>query len=98
MKQKIIIKDEFAHDWISRAAGEALRQRILKLTEAGDEVKLDFKGVTIASTSFFDEGIAKLLDLGWTEDEINNRIICTEMHRRDREMLALILKRRGKQL
>lgn len=56
----IKIKESFSSDYISRKAGEVLRNKILSALESRTELVLDFEGIVIASTSFFDEGIAKL--------------------------------------
>ena len=55
---EIIIKNEFKDDFKTRPAGEKLRIRILSSLEKEESIILDFREITIASVSFFDEGFA----------------------------------------
>lgn len=67
---RINIGQKFADDFISREAGEKLRNLILETAEDGDSIEIDFGGKIIASTSFFDEGFAKLAEYGWTKEKL----------------------------
>ena len=91
---KIGIKNEYAKDFITREAGERLRNQISDQINNGEEVVLDFKGLVVASTSFFDEGIAKLE----TENSIKNavqKLRFLNLHPRDQELLELLCRKRG---
>ena len=50
--RKIVIKDEFSEDNITREAGEKLRNVILDATKECRSLQIDFSGTVIASTSF----------------------------------------------
>ncbi|MEK6704548.1 MAG: DUF4325 domain-containing protein [Bdellovibrionota bacterium] len=74
--KKIKIKEEYKEDYITRAAGERLRTAILDARQNGEDcIWLDFGGVIIGSTSFFDEAIAKLGEEGWDSEIIHGRHI-----------------------
>lgn len=90
---RIDIKKEFAQDWISREAGERLRHLILQATKEGKTVEIDFSGLIIASTSFLDEGLAKLIEEGWSTEEITSRVHCKNLHPRDREVLNKLIEK-----
>ena len=67
---RINIKKEFSSDHTTRQAGERLRAMIVG---AKNRVTLDFDGLKIASASFFDEGIGKLKQEGWTEKDLQEK-------------------------
>lgn len=92
---KIRIKDDFKDDFVTREAGERLRERILHALAADRKVELDFNGCVIASTSFFDEGIAKLVEEEVPLHRITAGLIVTHIHPRDRELLDALCQRRG---
>jgi len=92
---KISLKKEFGADYITRAAGERLRTRILEAYKKKESVEIDFSGLTIGSTSFFDEGIAKLVDEGWDTKTIEKTLTFKGLHRLDREVLIQVCKYRG---
>lgn len=54
----IHIKTNFPNDYTTRQAGEKLKEMILSCEN--DKIILDFKGLKVASASFFDEAIGKL--------------------------------------
>lgn len=81
--KKIIIKNEFKDDYISRAAGEKLRLMIEDCVSQNKSIELDFTDVTIASTSFFDEGIAKLALNGWDSKRLHQFIKFKNLNPRD---------------
>lgn len=91
---KISIKKDFRDDAVTREAGEKLRKRIIDSLRAGARLELDFSECLIASTSFFDEGIAKLVDEGIQPDMIVRSLTITHLHPRDRELLEVLCKRR----
>lgn len=91
---RIDIRQVFADDWITRAAGERLREMILDRIGKGERVDLDFGGALVASTSFFDEGIAKLADHGWTRESLGERLSFRRIHPRDREIMEELFARR----
>lgn len=95
-KMKIIIKDEFKDDYITRKAGERLRNLIIAADADNELIELDFSNLLIASASFFDEGIAKLLEHGWTKEKIGKIISLKKIHTKDQMTLNEMLKYRSK--
>ena len=69
----IVIKNDFSEDHITRIAGEKLRFQILGADAKKEKIIIDFSGVCIASTSFFDEGFAKLTEAGWTLKDLEKQ-------------------------
>ena len=82
----IKIKESFSSDYISRKAGEVLRNHILAAIKGGTELVLDFEGIIIASTSFFDEGIAKL-GSETTPEVFKKFITIKNMNKNDQKVL-----------
>ncbi len=95
----IRIAEEFKEDHISRIAGERLREMILSIWSSinrrDEKVELDFGGLIIASTSFFDEGIAKLALNEWTLEDFQKRITITNLNKRDYGVLKQVCEYRG---
>ncbi len=91
----ITIKNEFKEDHISREAGEKLRNLILVALKKYEHITINFSGVIIASTSFFDEGFAKLQLLGWDKKDFNKKIKIIGMNTKDYEVLLIVCKNRG---
>ncbi|MBF0104488.1 MAG: STAS-like domain-containing protein [Deltaproteobacteria bacterium] len=91
----IIIKNEFGADHITRVAGERLRNMILKAAVENEKVKVDFSGVIIASTSFFDEGFAKLALHGWTKEKYLSDVLIENLDKRDQKVLSEMCRNRG---
>lgn len=85
--KRIDIKKEFPDDRISREAGERLRNMILAALDKDGLVEVDFGGLIIASTSFLDEGLAKLADQGLTGEEFHSTVVFKNIHPRDQEVL-----------
>ena len=92
---RINIKENFPNDYISREAGEKLREEILKYSKEKEAIHIDFNQVQIASTSFMDEAFAKLALEGWTEKEFNQRVRLENMDSRDEKVLKQVCKYRG---
>ena len=90
----IQIKKEFQNDFTTRLAGERLREMIVSISQ-NDFITLDFKDVKIASSSFFDEGIAKLALVGWTEKRIEEKIEIKNIFKMDRLLLEQVCEERG---
>lgn len=90
----ISIKNDFKDDHITRVAGEKLRSTILKAAAENERVEIDFSDIIIASTSFFDEGLAKLFELGWTKEMFESRIVIKNINKRDLKMFRKICKNR----
>ena len=88
---RIAIAETFAGDWISRPAGERLREWILNALQEAERVEIDFSGVVIGSASFFDEGLAKLAEHGWQRSQFDERIVLVAMNRFDRKLLERTL-------
>jgi len=80
------IKENFSSDYISREAGERLRNQILSAIKNKTQLTLDFEGLIIASTSFFDEGIAKL-GTEITNEEFNEFITIKNLNKNDQKVL-----------
>jgi hypothetical protein len=68
---------------------------ILEATDDGTPVEIDCSGVVIASTSFLDEGFAKLAEDAWTEETFRSLIKLKGIHPRDREILKSLFQKRG---
>lgn len=93
--KRINIRREFASDFISREAGERLRQLILEAAEGDNSIEIDFGGKIIASTSFFDEGFAKLAEYGWTREKLFSIIKLKNINERDLEVLSDLFDKRA---
>jgi hypothetical protein len=91
----ILIKKEFKADYITREAGERLRVIIEKSVEDGKPIELDFSDIIVASTSFFDEGIAKLAESGWKRKKLDRLIRFKNLNPRDSKVLERLLEGRG---
>lgn len=96
MKRRVDIRKEFADDRLTRAAGERLRETIVAAAGEGKSVEVDFGDAVIASTSFLDEGFAKLAEDGWTREELDARVSLVNMHPRDREIMESLFANRAK--
>lgn len=92
---KINIKSVFKDDYITRVAGEKLRNMILKSVSENKKVELDFTDLMVASTSFFDEAIAKLVDHGWNRDKFNERVHFKNLHPKDKIVMEKMCSYRG---
>lgn len=84
---KIIICEDFKNDFTTREAGEKLRKLIV---QADEKVELDFINIKIASASFFDEGIAKLVLEGWSSEKVKEMISFKNIFSRDLELLKSV--------
>jgi len=100
MKMALInIPEEFSkEDRMTRDGGEKLRYLILDLAQQNEVIELDFKKIPIASVSFWDEGVAKLLMEGWTQDELRERVRLVNVHPRDLEVLERLIGSRKKDI
>ncbi len=98
MTISINIKKEFSGDYITRVAGERLRNIILDAVARGEVVELDFTGAVVASTSFFDEGFAKLADFEWDKEKFRSSISIVGMNSRDEKLMREICAGRGIEL
>lgn len=92
--KRINVKADFKDDHITRMAGERMRNMILAATNSGDRVEIDFEGLKIASTSFFDEGFAKLADEGWTMEKLVSLVTLKNIYHRDKKILDDLFSRR----
>lgn len=88
----ILIKEEFKDDFTTRVAGERLRKLILSADEA---ITLDFSDLKIASASFFDEGLAKLVEEGWKKVNFEEKLILKNIYKMDLKLLVSTCKVRG---
>lgn len=92
--KRIMIREVFAEDWISRKAGERLRQMVLEAVGNDGRVEIDFEGLVIASTSFIDEGFAKLAEEGWKREQLQEKVVLKGIHPRDRALLNELFDKR----
>ncbi len=88
----ITIKSDFKEDYITRPAGEKLRHMILS---ASEPLVIDFKGVTIGSTSFFDEAFAKLVLEGWDIGRFKKEVKIKDMNPFDQKVFKQVCEYRG---
>jgi hypothetical protein len=93
--KQVSIKQHFKQDHVTRVAGERLRNMILESQKAGEPVEVDFSGIKIASTSFFDEAIAKLAEEGWDEKKLEEFLRLKGIHALDLRVLKQVCKYRG---
>lgn len=93
---KIIrIQEEFGEDYISRVAGERLRRMILQAVKGEKNVEIDFGGLVVASTSFFDEGFAKLALEGWSKKDFDSHIRLKNIDSKDHLILEKLCLNRN---
>jgi hypothetical protein len=91
--QTILVKEIFKDDYLTRVAGEKLRNIILENFKKNIKTRLDFSDLIIASVSFFDEGIAKLKKQEkWTIEKINGFVILKNINKNDNKVLQGLLK------
>ena len=81
---------------LTRADGARLRAEIEGHWNDSDPVCLDFKGLRIASVSFFDESLG-LLALKHALDELARRVRIENINPPDRELLNKIVSTRAKE-
>lgn len=93
--KRIIIREDFKEDCISRTAGEKLRHLVLEAYHNKQSICLDFSGVVIASTSFFDEGIAKLVLEGWDARQLREVVHFEGMNPHDQKVMKKVCEFRG---
>jgi hypothetical protein len=90
MKKIDLIHDFTSEEKMTRIGGERLRKMILEETP----VELVFSSRPIASVSFLDEGIAKLIFEGWTIEDLKVKLVLTGIHPRDKKILDELIKER----
>jgi len=93
--KKISIKHDFKTDYITREAGERLRFFILESYKKNELIEIDFSDIIVASTSFFDEGIAKLQKEGWDFKKLNKFLKLKSINPLDKEVMISVCKLRG---
>jgi hypothetical protein len=94
----IVIRDVFKDDYISRQAGEKLRFMIIDSIKKKNKLILDFSELIVASTSFFDEGFAKLCDEKIDVQEFMDYIVLKDLNKNDFKVLKQVSDYRGFQL
>jgi hypothetical protein len=92
---KIIIRNDFKKDYISREAGEELRKKIVFAINNKQNIILDFQDLVIASTSFFDESIAKLVEDNIGPETFKEFVTIKDINRNDQKVLDRVTKYRG---
>ena len=96
-KIKIDVINAFtAEERLTREGGEKLRFLIQENLKNGNKITLDFKETPIASVSFWDEGIAKLITKELNFEEIKKRVTFKNVLKRDWEVLEMVCKGRSK--
>lgn len=93
---KIVIQKAFQDDYVSREAGEKLRKMFVTAIQNQEEVIVDFGNKAIASTSFFDEGFAKLSLEKIPSEKIKKFIHLKNIHPRDQEICTILCNKRKK--
>ena len=88
----IKIKQNFENDFTTRIDGEKLRNIILETT---GNIEIDFIDVKVASASFFDEAIAKLIDYGFDSHKVKEKIKFKNLYEMDKLLLKQVCKQRG---
>ena len=88
--KKIIISKIFKDDYITRAAGERLRVMIEQADRDNCMIDLVFTAIKVGSTSFFDEGIAKLKDLGWDRNRLEKHVRFVGLSKSDQKILDAV--------
>jgi hypothetical protein len=91
----ILIKNIFKEDYISRQAGEKLRLMIVDAILKKTKLVLDFNELIIASTSFFDEGFAKLVDEKINLSDFFEYIVLKDLNKNDEKVLRQVSNYRG---
>lgn len=91
----ILIRDFFKDDYITRQAGEKLRLIIVDSIMKKEKLILDFNELIIASTSFFDEGFAKLVDEKISLEDFFNFIVLKDLNKNDLKVLRQVSDYRG---
>lgn len=87
------IKDQFGSDTIKREHGARLRTFLESNWDQTDVVEIDFGNIKIASASFFDEAIGKLVfdednpTASKSVDEIKGKILPKNLDPNDRVLL-----------
>ena len=95
MNSKInVIKEYSKEERMTREGGEKLREQILSASKNHAVVELNFSKTPVASVSFWDESLAKLLLEGWTIKDIQNKIKLVDVHPRDVEILDKLIQAR----
>lgn len=92
---KILIKEFFKEDYISRVAGEKLRLLIVQAINKKDLLVLDFSELVIASTSFFDEGVAKLTEEKISVQDFFKYVEFKNLNKNDEKVLKKVTDYRG---
>ena len=92
---KILMKKTFSADYISRMAGEKLRKMIIESIKKNESLILDFEDLIIASTSFFDEGIAKLFEENIDPLDFHKYIKLENLNKNDFKVLKQVSDYRG---
>ncbi|MBA2403420.1 MAG: transglycosylase SLT domain-containing protein [Bdellovibrionales bacterium] len=92
---KIVIKEKFEKDYISREAGEKLRNEIVSAIKNEEDIILDFIDLVIASTSFFDESIAKLVNEDIGPEKFNEYVTIKDLNKNDQKVLDQVTNYRG---
>lgn len=78
---------------ITREGGEKLRKLILK---SALPLTIDFNHKPVASVSFWDESVAKLILEGWSEKEISQNLVLKNIHDRDQVIIKKLIQARLK--
>lgn len=94
----ILIREFFKDDYISRQAGEKLRFMIVNAIKSKKKLVLDFNDLIVASTSFFDEGFAKLVDEKINVKDFIDYVVLKDLNKNDFKVLKQVSDYRGFQI
>jgi hypothetical protein len=85
----IDLREFTGEEKMTRVGGERLRKLILA---AKKPVKIAFHGKAIASVSFLDEGLAKLIQEGWSKKQMQEDLELDQIHPRDLQLLEDLIR------
>ena len=91
--KKIDVQKISPEDRMTREGGEKLRKMIL---DSSLPLVLEFHSKAIASVSFLDEGIAKLILEGWSKEKIETHLKLSHIHPRDLSLIQDLIQARLK--
>jgi hypothetical protein len=92
---KIIIHDLFQDDFKTRTAGEKLRKMIIERIKDSETIDIDFHSMTIASISFIDESLVKLLTVEKIDTTLLEKVTIMNMNKYDSALLKKMLRHEG---
>ncbi|MCB2211849.1 STAS-like domain-containing protein [bacterium] len=86
---RMIVQQEVGSSLSSREEGKRLRESILAVLHDHDFVELDFESELVASVSFLDEALARLVEDLPTSD-LKKRVRLLNFTEQDRQLLNML--------